>query len=547
MGTLKIVLFLEAFIVLLGMLSGITYAKETIDLQRYVNCDVNYCSLSVDINELDLSSDAKTFLKNVKRGDLDMALSELPATLRNFDYYIQDKEKLIVTSDIEIGSSNYWYMEFADFILDPFFNSSYPYRQNVTLKSSNATTDMVNILVNLTFPTETLIGGGKVGGCDYVLIWDNDNDVPLNYTVEECGTNTTQYWVWIPLLKADNTTSLSFLYGNETTSFDVGASICDVGVQTWYPVNQEQIADIVTLEDLCDAHDLDTNLGDPAIETSYIRNGTDFDGDDCIKSTTDYANLSTYSVEVWVYPDDTTALDTVIIKGDVGVGAATREWTILESNSVACNGKMSFGLMSDSCSEDGEVWACSADIGTGAWHYFVGVRNTSAIQTYTDATGGTPAACTHQKYTTGDLVLGAHDCDGTADYIWDGHSDNIRIWNRALTGGEINVIYNYFTNGDMVSWESEEEWEEPPEEPPAAAEYPVSYTVCIDNKTLITNNTIIINGNANNTVVYTACDNGCDNVTFACEPSTYEASLMNFGVMLLVIFGIGLIYRYGRR
>lgn len=546
----KMIVFLIAVLFSLAMLTYAAEAKETIDLQRYVSCSLTECQLSVDINELTLSSEGKTFLKNIKQGDLDAAVSGLPSSLSDFTVTVKDKEKLIVTAEIEPASQNYWYMEFSNFILDPWFNSSYPYRQNVTLKSPTGG-DVGDVLVNLTFPTQALMTSGTILGCNYVIIWDNDNDIPLNYTMEGCGTNFTQYWTWVPLLKADNTTSLSFLYGNLTQDFDAGSDICGIGINNWYPANQTQIADIVSLTDICQEYNLGVNQGDPAIEASYILNGTDYDGDDCVKAATGLDNLATFSVETWIKMDADGALDTAIIKGDLGISAGDREWSILQSNSVDCNGKLAFGKMSDSCSEAGEIWACSDDIGTGSWNYFVGVRDTATIQAYTDGNAGSAADCTHNQYTGGSLVLGAMDCTGATQYELDGHLDNVRIWSRALTADEIDIMYNYFTNPAMTVWNDEEEFNGTVPAPPETPTFNYTYTVnidlnnapaiCLADNVTRYRYTTINGANINETYV---CPNGCDNVTMDCIPPVYQQNIyILFGFAAVMIIAVWLLRR----
>jgi hypothetical protein len=525
----------------LVILSSIVYGeKEVVDLQQWVNCGFDSCSLSVDINELPLSSSGKLFLRNAKQTDLSSAVSELPQTISQFHYEIIDKEKLVVTASIQPASQNYWIMEFGEFILDPWFNSSYPYRQNITLYSSNDTTSLSDVLVNISLNTSGLIAQGKMqSDCDDIILWDNSLDIELNYTLEGCNDPDTALWVWLPTLSHSNLTEVSVLYGNnDTASHDIGEEICDIGIETWYMADESQKTTITTLVDKCpDDYDLNSVQSDPAIVDSYVHNGTDFDGNDCLTTTTNYDNHALMSVEALFFPDDDTALDVPIIKGNLDVGASEREWSIIEANYGACNGKLSFYKMSSSCSEGGEIMACSDDIGTGSWSHYVAVRHTSDIQVYTNNNAGTPTTCTHSAYTTGDLVLGAMDCGSPVANVWDGKMDNVRIWNKDLTGAEIDIMYNYLFTANMTSgWSEEEEFEEGEPEPEPNVTFEVSYVLCVDNNTLMKNETLNINGLNNNTLEYELCVNGCDNITTSCRyPAYIENSIIIVVFAVLVI------------
>lgn len=73
-----------------------------------------------------------------------------------------------------------------------------------------------------------------------------------------------------------------------------------------------------------------------------------------------------------------------------------------------------------------------------------------------------------------------------------------------------------------------------------------TYTICTDNETLFVNRSIKINGDINNTQEWIYCEYECDNITKSCNPSDYEASIYNFGILILAIVGFYLIYRFAR-
>ena len=75
--------------------------------------------------------------------------------------------------------------------------------------------------------------------------------------------------------------------------------------------------------------------------------------------------------------------------------------------------------------------------------------------------------------------------------------------------------------------------------------YAMSY--CTDNTTLIKNITYNDNGNSSFFEITDSCVNGCDNITASCSPAPYEANLMNMGLIIAIIVGIVLLWRYARR
>lgn len=76
--------------------------------------------------------------------------------------------------------------------------------------------------------------------------------------------------------------------------------------------------------------------------------------------------------------------------------------------------------------------------------------------------------------------------------------------------------------------------------------------ICLNNNTLQYNRTYLIctninpNGNWTNITEYEPCPYGCDNITFTCNPSTYQANIYNIGIVIVTIIAMVLIYKFGR-
>lgn len=71
-------------------------------------------------------------------------------------------------------------------------------------------------------------------------------------------------------------------------------------------------------------------------------------------------------------------------------------------------------------------------------------------------------------------------------------------------------------------------------------------TYCSDNYTLSTYNyTSIEDGSVFSYNEY--CPNECDNVTYMCNPATYQQSMINIFIVIIVIVAVALVYRWSRR
>jgi len=83
-------------------------------------------------------------------------------------------------------------------------------------------------------------------------------------------------------------------------------------------------------------------------------------------------------------------------------------------------------------------------VNDGAWHHIVVIRNSSSFQVYVDGSNDTSdsseiLAVTHDFDSTWNLSIG--DDNGADDGFFNGTIDNIRIWNRSLSAGEIKILY----------------------------------------------------------------------------------------------------------
>lgn len=72
---------------------------------------------------------------------------------------------------------------------------------------------------------------------------------------------------------------------------------------------------------------------------------------------------------------------------------------------------------------------------------------------------------------------------------------------------------------------------------------PISTLYCYDNNTLI--QAWLVNNVSS--YAYETCFNGCDNQTMMCSPPAYESNLITIGIIIVIIIGIAMLYKWSRR
>jgi hypothetical protein len=101
----------------------------------------------------------------------------------------------------------------------------------------------------------------------------------------------------------------------------------------------------------------------------------------------------------------------------------------------------------------GAVYARSPDAGTGIWdgkwHFVVGTYDGNTIQLYVDGTqigsGSTwPGSLEYVLANSNDFYIGNYP--GCADHEFVGAIDEVTVWNRALSSGEIAALFQPATN-----------------------------------------------------------------------------------------------------
>ncbi len=309
------------------------------------------------------------------------------------------------------------------------------YFREVVVRNPGAQT-LTNHQVAVTLDTASLIEQEKIFATGANIQFRDMQGVELNYWFDPVTLNTTNtlIWVKIPLLSAYSTNRLFLCYGGDATTspgdFDVTMSrnpVRDGLVASW-PMDQGSGTSLV---------DATTNGLHGTIS------GAAWAGIDSVFTTGD--SLSFNGSSSYVSVPDSSRLD---ITGQISLSAWIYPRTV-KSESVMRKGPGSSGVYYLYISGSGAVRLAINNIGwdtggytlpaTGRWYHVVGTYNGQHRRIYVDgelrneiAQAGVISA---NNYT---LTIGQR---GDSAEYFSGDLDELRIYNRALTAGEIAALY----------------------------------------------------------------------------------------------------------
>lgn len=152
---------------------------------------------------------------------------------------------------------------------------------------------------------------------------------------------------------------------------------------------------------------------------------------------------SSFSISLWIKPDDGQPGSTEKIFGS---GNVTIQDLIHMDNET--NGTIEFWYESDG--DIGNVTTATAVLSDGAetWHHVVGVANdtTNLVYIYFDGVLSNTSSCAGVTFadftTTVEFYFGARNSPAGAQSHFDGGIDDFRIFDKALSAGEVRAIYN---------------------------------------------------------------------------------------------------------
>jgi len=200
------------------------------------------------------------------------------------------------------------------------------------------------------------------------------------------------------------------------------------------------------------------NLGSIATSTFYsigkIGQGFNFDGVDDYVIATDNASLSitgNLTISAWIKPVDATVMQSVVSKYD-SAGNQRSYFMNISDTSISCNARELLLAVSSTLTPFTGAAKCSnAVLSSNKWSNVVAVYNASAqtVDLYIDGVNQTRATVSGTipssiADSSRNLSIGSSYSNSTTPNAkpFKGGIDDVRVYNRALSAGEIKMLYN---------------------------------------------------------------------------------------------------------
>jgi hypothetical protein len=167
--------------------------------------------------------------------------------------------------------------------------------------------------------------------------------------------------------------------------------------------------------------------------SSYVRipSSTDFD----------FHNTHEYTISAWVYSKSTERYVAV----SRAMSSLWHFWDLEQNTTSIFELEYTTRLVTGESSARGR-----GDTGwsINTWHHVVGVKYTDGtVRMYIDKVHGSDASISNPDPDLSgcDVTIGSRRSI-TADVVWNGYIDNVRIYNRALSAAEVNALNNERTS-----------------------------------------------------------------------------------------------------
>ncbi|MCK4751802.1 MAG: hypothetical protein KAS75_00035 [Planctomycetes bacterium] len=179
-------------------------------------------------------------------------------------------------------------------------------------------------------------------------------------------------------------------------------------------------------------------IGDPTWTTGQIDGALDFDGSSSHVIVPDSDSISvgnqSYTISAWIYPDSITSAKTIVSKVKDG---ADKEYLFR-----ILDGELTLDMETNSNNQDATT--TTTPVTVGSWQHVVVTFNSSTM-TPTFYYNGQPQTSTNEIDTlpdqsNDDLYIGM--LGGTyQSALFDGKIDDVRIYDKALSAGEVETIF----------------------------------------------------------------------------------------------------------
>ena len=325
-----------------------------------------------------------------------------------------------------------------------WWNASWGYRINMTLKSSVSTNE--TLPRNVTLNTASLITAGKLqSDCDD-LRFTNESDLEIPYFIESgCGTTNTTIWFKTQTASA-NTSLIWVYYGNPSASSGQNENgVFDANyLGAW---GMSEGTGTSTFHDST-SNAKTVNMTSVTWYNGMFGNATGYNGASSMGVTqgTIPSGETSVTIETWAYIGNMTGLGGIVVKGGSTAG---RQFGIIQYNAGGCS-----GLLDAIVFNPVETQGCFNEYPTGRWVYLVGRWNGTYTDTFINGTMKSNTSVASMTTYTTNFVFGRH---ALLNYWFGGYLDNVRYSDVARSNNNIKMVYDTATKSALTStWGTEQ-------------------------------------------------------------------------------------------
>lgn len=207
----------------------------------------------------------------------------------------------------------------------------------------------------------------------------------------------------------------------------------------WWPLDETSGT---TAVDIAGVPNNGTHFGGPVPVSGKVAGALSFDSVDDYVEVADHPELNfgtgDFSIDAWVLTNDSVAVATIADKRS-GTNANPLGYSL-----YLFNGKLGLQLADNSGFNN---YNSSAFVADGQWHHIavtVDRNDTSGLKFYVDGNlvdTSDPTPYNGSLTNTGVFRIASHSYDQDTNFMFEGVVDELELFNRALTAGEVNSIW----------------------------------------------------------------------------------------------------------
>ncbi|MEK6840336.1 MAG: LamG domain-containing protein, partial [Nanoarchaeota archaeon] len=339
------------------------------------------------------------------------------------------------------------------YYIDPWYNSSWGYRKNITFDGNKIGEDNLTdfpVLINIT--DANLSQYAQADGDD-ILFTQSDGSTKLDHEIEFYNSTTGWLvaWVRIPTLRNQTTNTSIFMYYNNSAASNQQnkAGVWSNGYLAVWHLGETATdgGNVTGLYKDSTSNSYNASQNGTNNQTGQIGSGQFFNNNsfDYINSNVDdpfdFENTTNFSISLWMNTaTDPNTLYTALI----GKGYVFAERHVIIRIDDFANDILSFRVGDTGSAKDCTT-AFSTDIITGTWHHIVAVANrTGNLTGYVDGSLICTAGASNINLTNAEtLKIGTASQAGYDNLVYyNGTIDEIRVSNVTRSSGWISTEFN---------------------------------------------------------------------------------------------------------